>query len=142
MLCCCVVIVKHHKSIFNICCTRNHVHRNVEPNLTKWACRVHVINNDIKDISVAPTVTDVTSHKEQITTLVRSGEKGKGMCLYSAVSSPLDSSKRFTLILHWQTCSFRHQLGFSWKHSSHAAIAQRLFAHMPTTGYSQVLIII
>ena len=24
----------------------------------------------------------------------------------------------------WQTCSFRHQLGFSGKHSSHAAIAR------------------
>ena len=40
----------------------------------------------------------------------------------------------------WQTCSFRHQLGFSWKHSSHAAIAQRLFTHMSTSVYSQALI--
>ena len=64
--------------------------------------------------------------------------KGKGKFLYSAVSSPLDLSKRFTLILPWQTCSFRHQLGFSWKHSSHAAIAQRLFTHMSATVYSQV----
>ena len=31
-------------------------------------------------------------------------------------------------------------LGFSWKHSSHAAIAQRLFTHISTTVYSQVLI--
>ena len=31
----------------------------------------------------------------------------KGMFLYSAVSSPLDSSKRFTLFLPWQTCSLR-----------------------------------
>ena len=45
-----------------------------------------------------------------------------------------------SLFLSWQTCSFRHQLGFSWKHSSHAAIAQRLFTHMSTTVYSQVLI--
>ena len=29
---------------------------------------------------------------------------------------------------------------FSWKHSSHAAIAQRLFTHMSTTVYGQVLI--
>ena len=44
----------------------------------------------------------------------------------SAVSRPLDSSKCFTL--HpWKTYSFRHQLGFSWKHSSQAVItAQRL----------------
>ena len=45
-----------------------------------------------------------------------------------------------SLFLSWQTCSLRHQLGFSWKHSSHAAIAQRLFTHMSTTVYSQVLI--
>ena len=38
------------------------------------------------------------------------------MVLYSAVSSPLDRSKR------------------------HAAIAQRLFTHISTTVYSQVLI--
>ena len=57
----------------------------------------------------------------------------KGKCM-------LDCSNSFTLFLPWQTCSFRHQLGFSWKHSSHAAIAQRLFTHMPTTVYSQVLI--
>ena len=31
-------------------------------------------------------------------------------------------------------------LGFSWKHSSHAAIAQWLFTHISTTVYSQVLI--
>ena len=49
-------------------------------------------------------------------------EKGKGMFLYSAVSSPLARSKRFTHFLPWQTGSFRHQLGFSGKHSSHAAI--------------------
>ena len=48
----------------------------------------------------------------------------KRYVLYSAVSSPLDHSKRFTLFLPWQTCSFRHQLGFSWKHSSYAAITR------------------
>ena len=46
------------------------------------------------------------------------------MFLYSAVSSPLDRSKRFTLFLPWQTCSFRHQLGFFRKHSSDAAITR------------------
>ena len=45
-----------------------------------------------------------------------------------------------TLVLPWHTSSFRHQLGFSWKHSSHAAIAQRLFTHMSTTVCSQALI--
>ena len=42
------------------------------------------------------------------------------MFLYSAVSSPLDRSKRFTLLLPWQTCSFRHQLGFSGKQVRHS----------------------
>ena len=51
-------------------------------------------------------------------------KKGKCMFLHSAVSSPLDRSKRFTLFLPWQTCSFQHQLGFSWKHSSHAAVTR------------------
>ena len=36
--------------------------------------------------------------------------------LYIAVSSPLDRPKRFTLSPPWQTCSFRHQLGFSGTH--------------------------
>ena len=48
----------------------------------------------------------------------------KCMFLYSAVSSQLDHSKRFTLFLPWQTCSFRHQLDFSGKHSSDAAITR------------------
>ena len=55
----------------------------------------------------------------------------KCVFLYSTLSSPLDHTKRFTL--HpWQTCSFRHQLGFSVKHSSHAAVitARRLFTHI------------
>ena len=44
------------------------------------------------------------------------------VCFYIAhVSSPLDRSKRFTL--HPLALrSFRHQLDFSCKHSSHAAI--------------------
>ena len=40
------------------------------------------------------------------------------------VFSLLDRSMCFTLFLLWQTCSFRQQLGFSWKHSSHAAITR------------------
>ena len=46
------------------------------------------------------------------------------MFLHSAVSSPLDRSKRFILFLPWQTCSFRHQLDLSGKYSSHAAITR------------------
>ena len=67
-------------------------------------------------------------------------KKGKGMVLYSAVSSPLDRSKRFTLSSPGRPVHSDTVLGFSWKHSSHAAIAQRLFTHISTTVYSQVLI--
>ena len=66
--------------------------------------------------------------------------KKKGMVLYSAVSSPLDRSKRFTLSSPGRPVHSDTVLGFSWKHSSHAAIAQRLFTHISTTVYSQVLI--
>ena len=66
--------------------------------------------------------------------------KGKGMVLYSAASSPLDRSKRFTLSSPGRPVHSDTVLGFSWKHSSHAAIAQRLFTHISTTVYSQVLI--
>ena len=38
--------------------------------------------------------------------------------LYSAVSSLLDRSKRFTCLTLWPTCSFRHQLYVSWKNSA------------------------
>ena len=61
------------------------------------------------------------------------------MVLYSAVSSPLDRSKRFTLSSPGRPVHSDTVLGFSWKHSSHAAIAQRLFTHISTTVYSQVL---
>ena len=57
------------------------------------------------------------------------------------LSSSLDHSKRFTLFCPWQTCSFRHQLSFSSKHSSHAAITRiSSVTHMSTTVYSQILI--
>ena len=62
------------------------------------------------------------------------------MVLYSAVSSPLDRSKRFTLSSPGRPVHSDTVLGFSWKHSSHAAIAQRLFTHISITVYSQVLI--
>ena len=62
------------------------------------------------------------------------------MVLYSAVSSPLDRLKRFTLSSPGRPVHSDTVLGFSWKHSSHAAIAQRLFTHISTTVYSQVLI--
>ena len=62
------------------------------------------------------------------------------MVLYSDVSSPLDRSKRFTLSTPGRPVHSDTVIGFSWKHSSHAEIAQRLFNHMSTTVYSQVLI--
>ena len=68
--------------------------------------------------------------------------KKKGMVLYSAVSSPLDRSKRFTLSSPGRPVHSDTVLGFSWKHSSHAAIAQRLFNHISTTVYSQVGLLI
>ena len=37
---------------------------------------------------------------------------------------PFDLSERFISFILWQTCSFRHQLNFSGKHSSKAAIAR------------------
>ena len=66
----------------------------------------------------------------------------KCMVLYSAVSSPLDRSKRFTLSSPGRPVHSDTVLGFSWKHSSHAAIAQRLFTHIFTTVYSQVGLLI
>ena len=62
------------------------------------------------------------------------------MVLYSVVSSPLDGSKRLTLSSPGRPVHSDTVIGFSWKHSSHAAIAQRLFTHISTTVYSQVLI--
>ena len=65
----------------------------------------------------------------------------KCMCLCSAVSSPLDRSKRFTLFLPRQTCSFRHRLGplleAFWPCRNYA---RKLFVHISNTVYSQVLI--
>ena len=44
------------------------------------------------------------------------------MVLYSAVSSPLDRSKRFTLSSPGRPVHSDTVLGFSWKHSNHAAM--------------------
>ena len=86
----------------------------------------------------------VCEERIQVTIITKSLDnrnvKGKGMVLYSAVSSPLDRSKRFTLSSPGRPVHSDTVLGFSWKHSSHAAIAQRLFTHISTTVYSQVLI--
>ena len=63
----------------------------------------------------------------QMVLIAHVSKNGQGMVLYT-LSSPGRP-------VHSDTV-----LGFSWKHSSHAAIAQRLFTHIATTVYSQVLI--
>ena len=67
---------------------------------------------------VCSFLVDLVIKRTKLVTLMI---KSKDMFLYSAVSSPLDHSKRFT---PWQTRSFRHQLDFSGKHSSHAATSK------------------
>ena len=81
-----------------------------------------------------------SAHDEWLKLCMYVGYHDEGMVLYSAVSSPLDRSKRFTLSSPGRPVHSDTVLGFSWKHSSHAAIAQRLFTHISTTVYSQVLI--
>ena len=54
--------------------------------------------------------------------------------LYSTVSRPLDRSKRFTLFLTWQTCSFRHGLGFSGKHSKACIVGKIVNSWMKWAG--------
>ena len=66
--------------------------------------------------------------------------KGKGMFLYSAVSSPLDRSKRFTLFLPWQTCSFRHQLGFSWIRASTMTSPPRSVLNSSSSSRSHLVV--
>ena len=86
-------------------------------------------------------VTLCDQYKSQLLALIdEHKKKSKGMVLYSAVSSPLDRSKRFTLSSPGRPVHSDTVLSFSWKHSSHAAIVQRLFNHISTTVYSQVLI--
>ena len=55
------------------------------------------------------------------------------VCLYIA-QYPVHS-KRFTLSFPWQTCSFRHQLGFSGKHSSDAANTRNSFIQLSQLGH-------
>ena len=55
-------------------------------------------------------------------------KKGKGMVLYSAVSSPLDRSKRFTLSSPDRPVHSDTVLGFSWK---------QLYRRPPDDGTSQ-----
>ena len=58
------------------------------------------------------------------TCLVQEMIMDKNVFIYSAVSSLLDRSKCFTLFLPWQTCSLRHQLDCSGKHTSILAMLQ------------------
>ena len=94
-------------------------------------------NNDIHPTAVVlrPCVQSTTRGEEPSSPGLPCFDlkKGKDMFLYSAVSSLLDRSKRFTLHTLWQTCSFRHQLDFSGKHFSHNKIT-----HIFTAVYSQI----
>ena len=54
--------------------------------------------------------------------------KKKGMVLYSAVSSPLDRSKRFTLSSPGRPVHSDTVLGFSWKHSIKGFICKMKFS--------------
>ena len=73
----------------------------------------------------------MTSRNNTVDALT-SKSKGKGMILYSAVSSLLDRSKRFTLFLP------HHQLGFSGKHSSHTAITRNDYSLTHTCQPSRI----
>ena len=71
---------------------------------------------------------------------LKTGTRLVFLYIYSACIQSVGPVKALYTFLPWQTCSSRHQLCFSWKHSSHAAIARRLFTHISTNVYSQVLI--
>ena len=58
----------------------------------------------------------------------RYGKKKKGMVLYSAVSSPLDRSKRFTLSSPGRPVHSDTVLGFSWKHSNCKMVSEEYMA--------------
>ena len=73
-------------------------------------------------VSLAVRICGCGAQYLQVNVTVSSGKCKKGMVLYSAVSSPLDRSKRFTLSSPGRPVHSDTVLGFSWKHSSHAAI--------------------
>ena len=50
------------------------------------------------------------------------------VCLYIVQYPVRWTAQSATLFLPWQTCSFRHQLDFSRKHSSHAAIMHEYYS--------------
>ena len=56
--------------------------------------------------------------------LIRGTDGKKSMVLYSAVSSPLDRSKRFTLSSPGRPVHSDTVLGFSWKHSGHVEMSR------------------
>ena len=123
----CSYVVPNHVN----CCTNDVAWHELPGNLTE-ARRRGTLDNKVRCVSAIFSKECYQNIKVKV--------KGKGMVLYSAVSSPLDRSKRFTLSSPGRPVHSDTVLGFSWKHSSHAAIAQRLFTHISTTVYSQVLI--
>ena len=80
-----------------------------------------------------------TSHTRQTNSTKIRPRRGK--CILYIAQYPVHWTTQFALhFTPLQTCSFRHQLDFNWKLSSHAAFinARRLFTHVSTTFYSQV----
>ena len=59
------------------------------------------------------------------------------MVLYSAVSSPLDRSKRFTLFSPGRPVHSDTVLGFSWKHSSHDQNTVIIYVNLMPNYFSQ-----
>ena len=68
--------------------------------------------------SILPGVRAVLGPQGQMVTEV----KGKGSFYIAQYPVRRTAQSAVHFPPPWQTCSFRHQLGFSGKHSSHAAI--------------------
>ena len=53
------------------------------------------------------------------------GSNGKGSSYIAQYLVRWTTQSALYTFLPWQTCSFQHQLGFSWKHSSDAEIKRK-----------------
>ena len=67
-------------------------------------------------------LSDPHEGRQSHTPLARSTKPCPGQLESKKGKFYITLSKLFTLFLPWQTCLFRHQLGFSEKHSSQVAI--------------------
>ena len=93
-------------------------------------------------LALSTTTPSHVAHAVHVTTASRrrlTGKKGK--FIYSAVSSPLDRSKRFTLYFPDRPVHSGTILASLGSIQPYATInARRLLVHISTTVYSQVLI--